>query len=48
MAFEARFDLSEVNWTHMVGGPEFDGHRVDVRKPPHGGLGVVPIEVVCA
>ncbi len=24
MTFEARFDLSSVDWTHMVGGPEFD------------------------
>ncbi len=24
MTFEARFDLSDVDWTHMEGGPEFD------------------------
>ena len=24
MTFEARFDLSDVHWTHMEGGPEFD------------------------
>lgn len=24
MTFEARFDLSDVGWTHMEGGPEFD------------------------
>ena len=24
MTFEARFDLSDVHWTHMEGGPEYD------------------------
>ncbi len=24
MTFEARFDLTDVDWTHMEGGPEFD------------------------
>lgn len=24
MTFEARFDLSDVDWSHMVGGPEYD------------------------
>ncbi|MCY4192701.1 MAG: hypothetical protein OXF04_00145, partial [bacterium] len=24
MTFEARFDLNDLDWTHMEGGPEFD------------------------
>ena len=24
MTFEARFDLDDLDWTHMEGGPEFD------------------------
>ena len=24
MTYEARFDLSSVDWSHMVGGPEYD------------------------
>ena len=43
MTFEARFDLSEVDWTHMEGGPEFDYPvEFDVAvlgsQPDHGTL----------
>lgn len=43
MTFEARFDLSDVDWTHMEGGPEFDYPiEFDVAvlgsQPDHGTL----------
>ena len=46
MTFEARFDLSNVNWSHMEGGPEFDYPiEFDVAvlgaNPDHGSLDLV-------
>ena len=43
MTFEARFDLSDVQWTHMEGGPEYDYPiEFDVAvlgsQPDHGTL----------
>lgn len=43
MTFEARFDLSDVHWTHMEGGPEYDYPiEFDVAvlgsQPDHGTL----------